>query len=219
MGVVAADAGTPWRSLFDGKSLQGWRASENADTWRVEDGTLVAHGPRSHLFYEGPVGDHDFRNFELVAEVRTEKACNSGIYFHTAFQESGWPGKGYEVQINNSRGGGKVQGVETYREPRMPSATSTAQRRRTGSGSRFEFAWPDAAFVCGSTAIRPSITSSRINRFELPMAKAGCFLSRHDRFAGARSESRVAFRKIAIRPLADDVDPFERPRHRTKVTV
>ena len=40
-----------WISLFDGSTLEGWKASENADTWSVEDGTLVCRGKRSHLFY------------------------------------------------------------------------------------------------------------------------------------------------------------------------
>ena len=28
--------------------------------------------------------------------------ANSGIYFHTAYQQDGWPAKGYEAQVNNS---------------------------------------------------------------------------------------------------------------------
>ena len=32
----------------------------------------------------------------------TTPGSNSGIYFHTAYQEGGWPSKGYEVQVNNS---------------------------------------------------------------------------------------------------------------------
>ena len=32
----------------------------------------------------------------------TYPGANSGVYFHTAWQEKGWPDKGYEVQVNNS---------------------------------------------------------------------------------------------------------------------
>ena len=32
----------------------------------------------------------------------TMPGANSGIYFHTAYQETGFPSKGYEVQVNNS---------------------------------------------------------------------------------------------------------------------
>jgi len=93
---------TGWQNLFDGKTLTGWKASENKDTFSVRDGMIVAHGPRSHLFYVGPVENANFKNFELKADVMTEPGSNAGIYFHTEYQQEGWPSKGYEVQVNNS---------------------------------------------------------------------------------------------------------------------
>ncbi len=89
-------------SLFDGKTLNGWEPSENKGSWQVEDGALVSRGPRSHLFYVGSVREHNFKNFELSAEVKTTPGSNSGIYFHTQYQESGWPAQGYECQVINS---------------------------------------------------------------------------------------------------------------------
>lgn len=96
------DASEEWISLFDGKSLDGWKASENPSTFSVEDGRIVADGPRSHLFYTGPVQNHNFKNFEFKADVMTTPGSNSGIYFHTGYQEEGWPSRGYEAQINNT---------------------------------------------------------------------------------------------------------------------
>ena len=32
----------------------------------------------------------------------TLHGSNSGIYFHTVYQDSSWPAKGYEVQVHNS---------------------------------------------------------------------------------------------------------------------
>jgi hypothetical protein len=92
-------------SLFDGKSLAGWRANENTASWRVEDGAIVCHGPRSHLFYVGPdeAAPAEFKNFHLKAEVMTRPKANSGLFIHTAFQPEGWPAQGYEVQVNNSQ--------------------------------------------------------------------------------------------------------------------
>src|SRR5215204_2010776 len=80
-----------WIPLFDGKSLTNWRASENPATFTVENGTIVVHGPRAHLFYEGPVMNHQFKNFELKARVMTTPGSNSGIFFHTAFLDNNWP--------------------------------------------------------------------------------------------------------------------------------
>jgi hypothetical protein len=91
-----------WISLFDGKSFNGWKTSENPETFSIEDGCIKVAGKRSHLYYDGPVLNHDFKNFEFKAQVMTKPGSNSGIYFHTIFQEKGFPDKGFEVQVNNS---------------------------------------------------------------------------------------------------------------------
>ena len=66
----------------------------------IEDGKLVCFGPRGHLFYVGD--EKPFVNFELRVDCKTEKNSNGGIYFHTKFQEQGWPKYGFEAQVNNS---------------------------------------------------------------------------------------------------------------------
>ncbi len=103
-------------SLFNGKDLTGWKVSENPESVRVEDGVIVLHGPRAHAFYAGPVKDADFKNFELRLEVKTTPQANSGVYFHTKYQESGWPDIGYEAQINathrDAKKGGGLYGVQ-----------------------------------------------------------------------------------------------------------
>jgi len=109
-----------WVSLFDGKSLTNWKVGENANTFSVENGTIVAHGPTAHLFYEGDVHQHNFKNFEFKADVMTTPGSNSGIYFHTEYQDSSWPKKGYEVQVNNShtdwRRTGSLYAVQDVKE-------------------------------------------------------------------------------------------------------
>ena len=97
-----AEQAAGWQLLFDGRSLEGWRASDAPGTFSVKDGVIVVRGPRSHLYYVGPTANHDFRNFELKADVMTYPQANSGVYFHTRWQEAGWPNIGYEVQVNNS---------------------------------------------------------------------------------------------------------------------
>jgi hypothetical protein len=98
----ASDNSDEWIPLFDGETLEGWQASDNADSWQIEDGALVTRGPRSHLFYVGDLNDHNFKNFEFSADVKTTPGSNSGIYFHTEYQDSGWPSRGYEAQVFNA---------------------------------------------------------------------------------------------------------------------
>jgi hypothetical protein len=109
-----------WIPLFDGKSLDGWRASEHPATFSVKDGMIAVEGERAHLFYEGPVGDHNFTNFEFKAKVMTLPGSNSGIFIHTVYQETGWPSKGYEVQVNQThtdwRKTGSVYAIQDVKE-------------------------------------------------------------------------------------------------------
>jgi 3-keto-disaccharide hydrolase len=88
-------------ALFDGKSLDGWKASENVKSWRVEKGVIICKGPRSHLFFTAD--PKPFKNFHLKVDVLTKPKANSGIYFHTKFQETDWPKLGLEAQVNNSQ--------------------------------------------------------------------------------------------------------------------
>ena len=96
------DLGQGWISLFDGKSLDGWKAADSPDSFSVRDGMIVVNGSMGHLYYVGDAEDHEFRNFEFRADVTTTPGSNSGIYFHTKYQATDWPRQGYEVQINQS---------------------------------------------------------------------------------------------------------------------
>jgi len=114
------DSDDGWISLFDGRTLNGWKASENKSTFGVRDGMIVAQGRRSHLYYVGRVEDANFRDFEFKADVMTKPGANSGMYFHTEYRETGWPRKGYEVQVNNThtdwRRTGSLYGIKDIRK-------------------------------------------------------------------------------------------------------
>jgi Domain of Unknown Function (DUF1080) len=109
-----------WVSLFDGKTLNNWKVGNNASTFTIEDGSIVANGPVAHLFYDGDLKEHNFKSFEFKADVMTTPGSNSGIYFHTTYQERSWPKKGYEVQVNNShtdwRRTGSLYGIQDVKD-------------------------------------------------------------------------------------------------------
>jgi 3-keto-disaccharide hydrolase len=93
-----------YTSLFNGKDLTGWKASANPDSFKVERGAIVANaiGQASHLYYDGPVGTHAFGDFDLRLDVLARYRSNGGVYVMTEFQPQGFPGKGFEIQVNNS---------------------------------------------------------------------------------------------------------------------
>lgn len=108
-----------WEKLFDGKTLNGWKMSEpEKNSWKVENGAIVAHGERSHLFYVANA--QPYVDFELKAEVMTKPGSNGGIYIHTQYQDTGWPKNGYEVQVNQThkdwRKTGSLYAVQDVKE-------------------------------------------------------------------------------------------------------
>jgi len=202
--VAAQDEADGWVPLFDGKTLDGWRAGENRETFSVRDGAIVAHGPRCHLFYVGPVAKGDFKNFELTAEVMTRAGANSGIYFHSEYCQGGWPRKGLEVQINNS-----YRGHGNYRE-----------LKRTGSlyGRRnvFPQVVKDDEWFTMHLAVRGRRVTVGVNGMKLvdyvepDEVPRGRRLG-HGTFAlqGHDPGSEVRFRKILVRPLPDGEKPAD----------
>jgi hypothetical protein len=117
MALLAAASAAPaqsgWTQLFNGKDLTGWKLGGDPKTFTVKDGAIVAQGPPAHAFYDGPAS-HNWKNFELMVDVMAAPNSNGGIYFHTEYQESGWPKKGFEVQVNNTYARDPVKSGSLY---------------------------------------------------------------------------------------------------------
>jgi len=192
-----AGADSDWISLFDGKSLEGWRASEHPSTFSVDDGRIIADGPRAHLFYVGPVQNHDFKNFEFRAEVMTTPGSNSGIYFHTEYQDSGWPSKGYEAQVNN-----------THSDPRKTASLYAIDDIKQSPAQDNE--WFTMHIRVQGKRIMISVDGETLVDYtepddaERPSNMAGRVLS-SGTFAlqGHDPDSRVYYRNIMVRPLPE----------------
>lgn len=190
-----------WISLFDGRSLQGWKASENPATFSVVDGAIRARGPRAHLFYEGRDGVVlDFKNFELELQVMTRPGANSGVFFHTRFQDRDWPKQGFEVQINNSqkqhgdyyemKKTGSLYGVRNIYKPMAP-----------------DNAWFDMRVRVDGKNVQVRVNGQLLVNYHEPLLPAdfqdrlgsGTFaLQGHD------PDSEVYFRNIRVRSLPKD---------------
>lgn len=189
------DTSPAWTPLFDGRSLEGWRASDAPGSFSVRDGAIVVRGPRSHLFYTGPVLNHRFTSFELKLEVKTFPNANSGVYFHTEWQPVGWPAKGYEVQVNNSHSDtsrtGGLWGVSDFREVRVgdgPWFTLTIRVQ----GQRVQTLIDDQLVVDYTETPNPP----RARGLEQRLLGSGTFaLQGHD------PGSEVHFRNIRVREL------------------
>ena len=186
-----------WISLFDGKSFAGWQVGQNAGTFTIENGSIVAHGPVAHLFYMGNVEQHNFKNFEFKADVMTTPGSNSGIYFHTAYQESSWPKQGYEVQVNNShtdwRRTGSLYGIQDVKEVLVKDNEWFTEYIKV-EGKRITIKLNDTTVVDYTEPTQPERTAGNERR----VLTSGTFaLQGHD------PNSKVYFKNILVKPLPD----------------
>lgn len=83
-----------WISLFDGKSLAGWKQVAGTAKYSIEDGAIlgqtVVNSPNSFLITDKTYGD-----FILELEVKiNDTTANSGIQFRSNYDPAGHEGKG-----------------------------------------------------------------------------------------------------------------------------
>lgn len=91
-----------WINLFNGKDFTGWKIDKwNPTSITIKDGAIKCHGKPSMVYHTGKA--KDAKNFHFVADVMTQPGSNGGIFFHTKYQDKGWP-VGHEAQINQTQG-------------------------------------------------------------------------------------------------------------------
>jgi Domain of Unknown Function (DUF1080) len=112
--VHSDDAKPPegFKSLFNGKDLDGWKPTGKADVWGAEKGAIfVEKGGGGWLLTEAEYGD-----FELRLEYKLSKGANSGVALRTPregdpayvgmeiqlIDDEGWPGKLADYQHTGS---------------------------------------------------------------------------------------------------------------------
>lgn len=98
-GGPVAQATPPARTvtLFDGKSLDGWRKVGDAN-WHIVDNYVEANSGTGFLVTSGAYG-----NFHLTAEFWTDADANSGIFLRCSDPNKIGADNAYEVNIFDKR--------------------------------------------------------------------------------------------------------------------
>jgi hypothetical protein len=99
----------PWRTLFDGKSLDAWRGYKSdviPDGWHIADGALAKDKPVTDIISRDEFGD-----FELELEWRIGEAGNSGIFYRGTeeFERIYWTGPEYQLLDDLKAGDNKTR--------------------------------------------------------------------------------------------------------------
>jgi len=197
--LFAADGGPgDWKSLFDGKTLDGWTANEKPEAFVIEDGCIYCKDGFAHLFYTGSVNKGVFKNFELQLEFKFAPGANSGIFFHTANEGKGKVTKGYEAQIcsashKDPRKTGSLYTVEDVKESAAKDNEWSTYAIRV-EGKRIILKVNDKVTVDYTEPENPKREKGRERR----VLSSGTFaLQGHD------AQSKTWFRNIRVRVLPD----------------
>ena len=189
-GVQSANAADEkgWISLFNGKDFTGWKISDKKHSKiKVQDGMIVCNGPRAHAFTV-----KQFKNFHFKAEVKTTPGSNSGIYFHTKYQESGWPKVGYESQVNVTHSD-RVKTGSIYNTVKL---FKTPAKDNTW--------WLHEIIVKGKHVV-VKIDGKTVVDYIEPKDKKGPKLSKGSFALQAHDpKSVVYYRNLKVKPLPDD---------------
>ncbi len=121
-GLPAAE----FQSIFDGESLNGWKARE-MKYWSVRDGAITGQSTpenpcKANQFMAWQGGD--VADFELKLKFRvTGNGCNSGVQFRSVLRPDGLA-VGYQADIFQSGGylGGVCDEIHTRKGPELLSA-------------------------------------------------------------------------------------------------
>lgn len=174
--LVAQTSEEGFVSLFDGKTLDGWKIGDNAGIFSVQDGMIVmsdSTGHPGHLFYEGDYHQHTFKNFDLRVDVMTFPGANSGIYFHTLFQQSGFPGNGIECQVDNShsdwRRTGSLYGIrELTWGPEKPGADNQEITTAFDTPPVKDNVWYTQEVICRNGLVTVLLDGKKMFDYQVP---------------------------------------------------
>ncbi len=138
----AAAAEAEFKPIFDGKSLEGWKALDMS-YWSVRDGAItgqstVEHPCKSNQFIVWQGGE--VADFELKLKFRVSgNGCNSGVQFRSVIRPDGLA-VGYQADIYQSGDylGGVCDELHTRKGPELLTANGKktvidAEGRRTAA--------------------------------------------------------------------------------------
>lgn len=176
---------TAWRSLFDGKTLNGWTIKckpEDKDKkiWKVENGAIVADttGYEKHD-YVWLVSNRQYTNFILRLRFQAFKDSpgNSGVQIRSRYDETNYWMHGPQIDINPPqpwRTGmiwDETKGVQRWICPNLPSGkwvdSSMAKTNLIFYYDTDGEGWNDLGIVARGNQIRVILNGVVVNECDL----------------------------------------------------
>jgi 3-keto-disaccharide hydrolase len=200
LGIVWGADEAGFRSLFDGKSLTGWKlVGGHGPGYVVEDGKIVCPAAGGgNLFTE-----KEYRNFAFRFEFRLTAGANNGVGIRAPY-EGDAAYQGMEIQIlddGDSKYKGQIRPEQYHGSVYDAIPARTGFRRPVGE-------WNEEEIVANGRRIKVTLNGVIILDADLDMVKEPAVLAHHPGMARTSGHvgflghgSLVEFRNIRIKEL------------------
>lgn len=105
VSAAGAEEKKEWISLFDGKSLAGWKTYHGKwkpqKSWVVEEGVLHLKKPLGFVRGTNLISEEQFADFELEFEWKVSPKANSGVMYLVRTGDAAPYLSGPEYQVND----------------------------------------------------------------------------------------------------------------------
>jgi hypothetical protein len=225
--VATPSAGTPandgWITLFDGRTLDGWRGYRQPDAsgtrWRVQDGllTLPARGPQDPRSVDLITAD-TYDRFELSFEWRVSPGGNSGVKYFVLEDHNSAIGHEYQILDDERHSDAKLgrhRQTASFYDVLPPSAPATSPAfKPAGDWNTGLIRVAPSRNVPGGTSVHHELNGVRVLEYELdsPELRAAIAKSKFkdiERFGTLQKghlllqdhNDQVWYRNVRVRPL------------------
>jgi hypothetical protein len=172
-------------SLFDGKTLDGWKTVNTKDNFLVKDGILVMNRGGGWLATEKP-----YKDFELRVRYRfVTPGADSGIFIRSGLEGKNWTSKGYQIQNMDNQTLGSVigMGLPVKAKAHKPDLVKEIKKP---SGE-----WLDLVILAKGPGVRVSLNGQEVATGEIADAEG---------HIGLQAEGGILeFQRIDLRPLGE----------------
>lgn len=212
-GVLVAFAAEPrWISLFDGKTLRGWKQLQGEAKFEVRDGAIVGtvvEGVPANSFL---VTEELFGDFVFECEFKADPGINSGIQFRSA-PPDGQERKrvyGYQFEIDPTpralTGGLYEEGRRGWFQPPANNGAPKEEWNRKHGDQHKPGAWNQVRIEARGNHIKTWLNghplADYVDRDEAVRVKRGFFgLQVHSTKKQELFGKQVAFRNIRVQKL------------------
>ena len=164
--LSAADKKAGWTLLFDGKSLDGWRAYNKPDAagtrWKVENGTLMLP-PKDGADTKGSrdiISTGQYDRFELAFDFKVAPGANSGVKYYVLEDRPDAVGHEYQI-IDDERHADAKIGLERQTAA-FYDVLEPKDRKLKPAGE-----WNTGRIVAMGPAVEHYLNGSRVLSYEL----------------------------------------------------